>query len=219
MKIVAMIPARMGSQRLKKKNLQKLNNVPLITIAIRKSIASGVFSQIWVNSEHRDFEKISRAEGVNFHRRPEHLASNSATSEQFVYEFLHHHPCDFLVQVHSIAPLLSSETVSCFVNELKKNQYDILLSVVNEQIECVYEGKPVNFSFLEKTNSQQLKPVQRITWGLAAWRRETYMRAYEAGQCTTYTGRIGFFPVDRFAGHIIKTKEDFKIAQALINRI
>ncbi|MCA9417335.1 MAG: cytidyltransferase, partial [Candidatus Omnitrophica bacterium] len=40
---IGMIPARMGSQRLKKKNLRELGGVPLITRAIRKCLEAGVF--------------------------------------------------------------------------------------------------------------------------------------------------------------------------------
>ncbi|MHA2123645.1 MAG: cytidylyltransferase domain-containing protein, partial [Promethearchaeota archaeon] len=53
-----MIPARMGSQRLKQKNLQEINGIPLIVHAIRKSIAAHVFDEIWVNSEHPKFGEI-----------------------------------------------------------------------------------------------------------------------------------------------------------------
>ena len=102
-----MIPARMGSQRLKQKNLRELAGVPLITRAIRKCKAAGVFDEIWVNSEHLAFGEIALAEGVQFHRRPEALGNNQATIEQFVREFLEAHPCEFVVQVHSIAPLLT----------------------------------------------------------------------------------------------------------------
>ncbi len=78
---IAMIPARMGSQRLKRKNLRELNGVPLITRAIRKCISANIFDEIYVNSEHPAFGEIASKEGVNFHRRPEKLADNTATSE------------------------------------------------------------------------------------------------------------------------------------------
>jgi len=102
--ITAMIPARMGSQRLKQKNLREVDGVPLITRAVRLSHDAGIFNEVWVNSEHPTFQKIAQQEGVKFHQRPPKLADNDATSEDFVYEFLKSHECDYLFQVHSIAP-------------------------------------------------------------------------------------------------------------------
>ena len=84
------------------------------------------------------------------------------------------------------------------------------------QIECAYRGQPVNFSLVEKTNSQDLEPVQRISWSITGWRRETYLAAAANGRCATYAGRVGYFPVNRFAGHVIKTEEDLQIAEALL---
>ena len=214
--ILAMIPARMGSQRLKQKNLRDLNGVPLITRAIRKCQAAGVFDAIWVNSEHPAFGAIAAAEGVGFHRRPEALGNNQATSEQYVAEFLEQHPCDFVVQVHSIAPLLTVEEIRCFVGALDGTELDCLLSADLVQIECAYQGQPVNFSFAEKTNSQELEPVQRLSWSITAWRRSTYLAAVAAGQCATYAGRVGFHPVSALAGHVIKTELDLRIAEALL---
>lgn len=211
-----MIPARMDSQRLKKKNLRQLRGVPLITRAIRKSQKASVFDEIWVNSEHVAFGEIAAQEGVNFHQRPAELANDTATSEQFVYEFLSAHPCEYVFQVHTIAPLLTAEQVADFVSVMDENNYDVLLSVVNEQIECALEGNPINFSFERKTNSQDLNPVQRVTWSITGWRSQLYIEAYEAGRCATYAGRVGFYPINRAAGHIIKTEEDLRIAEALL---
>jgi len=215
--MIAMIPARMGSQRLKQKNLKPLQGIPLITHAIRKAKTAGIFDEIWVNSEHPAFGEIARDEGVSFHRRPDKLANNTATSEDFVYEFLTKHPCDYLVQVHSIAPLLTTEQVIEFSNTLLKGDMDVLLSGVNEQIECMCQDKPVNFSFVSKTNSQELKPVQRITWSITGWKTSCYMKAYTSGECATYAGKVRFFPIDRMAGHIIKTLEDLQLAELFLN--
>ncbi len=216
---IAMIPARMGSQRLKKKNLRELGGVPLITRAIRKSKASIAFDEIWVNSEDEVFGEIAQAEGVSFHKRPPELANDTATSEDFVYEFLTKHVCDRLFQVHSIAPLLRAARVAEFVREMQDSDCDVLLSCTLEQIECAYEDRPVNFSFEAKTNSQDLKPIQRITWSITGWRRATYIEAFEAGRTATYAGKVGFFPISRAEGHIVKTEEDLRIAEALLTNL
>ena len=125
-------------------------------------------------------------------------------------------PCDRVFQVHSIAPLLMADRVAEFVRETVSEDPDVMLTCVHELIECAYEDTPVNFSFEEKTNSQELKPIQRITWSLTALRTATYMQAIEAGKTATYAGRVAFFPINRMEGHIIKTQEDLDIAEVLL---
>lgn len=211
--IIGMIPARMGSQRLKQKNLRELGGVPLITRAIRKCKEAGVFGEVWVNSENDVFGEIAAEEGVNFHKRPAHLANNTATSEDYVYEFIKTHPCEIVFQVHSIAPLLLVEQVKSFVSTMVTSDYDVLLSVVNEQIECAMDGVPVNFTYQKKQNSQELSPIQRVTWSITGWRTKPYIQAYEAGKCATYAGKVGFHAINRMGGHIIKREEDLQIAE------
>lgn len=213
---IAMIPARMGSQRLKKKNLLPLNGIPLIRRAVRRCQAAGCFDAIYVNSENEEFAAHAEAEGAVFHKRPEALGSNDATSEDFVAEFLRAHDCERVFQVHSIAPLANASGIRDFVEYASSGSFDTVLSCVEEQIECALDGKPVNFTFDQKTNSQELQPVQRITWSLSAWQRDVYLDAYEKGSCATYAGRTGFYALDRSSGIVIKRQEDLDMAEALL---
>lgn len=210
-----MIPARMGSQRLRRKNLREIRGLPLIVHAIRKCKAAGLFDEIWVNSEHPDFGEVANAEGVGFHRRPEALGDNAATSEQYIAEFLEEHACERLVQVHSIAPLVTVRDLKAFVTFFAQSDYDCLLSVEEIQIEVAYQDRPVNFTFGEKTNSQELEPVQRVCWSVTGWKRDAYLQAVREGVCATYAGRVGFYPIGALAAHVIKTEKDLKIAEAL----
>jgi hypothetical protein len=82
-------------------------------------------------------------------------------------------------------------------------------------LESVYQDKPINFSFERKENSQQLNPIRKITWSITGWRRKTYMEAYDQGKCGTYAGKIRYFVIDRLAGLVIKTQEDWDIARVL----
>jgi CMP-N-acetylneuraminic acid synthetase len=219
MTAIAMIPARLGSQRLIRKNLREINGVPLITWAIRKCKASKVFDEIWVNSEGQVFGEIAELEGVRFHKRPAELASNQATSEDYIAEFSRAHDCEYLFQVHSIAPLLQVDEIRDFVHIMLEGSYDVQLSVVHEQIECAMEDIPLNFSFDRKTNSQELPPIQRITWSITGWRTDTYLRAFDQGKCATYAGKVGYYVINRASGHVIKNEEDLQIAQSMMNAI
>jgi hypothetical protein len=211
-----MIPARMGSQRLKRKNLRELAGVTLVARAIRKCQAAGVFDEVWLNSEDEAFREIAAQEQIAFHLRPADLGNHTATSEQYIAEFLQHHACDWIVQVHSIAPLLSITDIRAFVQTMRTAPVDCVLSVEEIQIECAFAGRPVNFTFDHKTNSQDLIPLQRICWSITGWRRDAYLAAVQSGRCATYAGRVGFQPVHRLAAHVIKTEEDLRMAEILL---
>ena len=211
-----MIPARMGSQRLEKKNLKKLGGLTLIERAVHKCKKAECFDQIWINSEHLDFSEIADSQGVNFHHRPEKLGNNAATSEEYVAEFLKNHECNYLFQVHSIAPLMTVNDIKSFVNYVSVNDFDSLLSTEEIQIECAFEGAPINFKYDTKTNSQDLKPINRVSWSITAWRRQTYLDAVHKNKCATYSGKIGFFPISKLAAHVIKTQEDLDVAELLL---
>lgn len=217
-KYIAMIPARLGSQRLKKKNLALLEGVPLISRAVEKCFEARCFSEVWVNTESEEIAKVASKAGAKIHMRPATLADNVATSEQFVAEFLHKHDCTAIFQVHSIAPLLSSIEVSEFVKYFDIKMPDVLLSCIHDQIEVAYQNQPVNFTFNEKTNSQDLSPVQRITWSITGWKRESFLKKIQNNETATYNGTVDFYPVSQMSGHVIKTQEDLDIAAIFLNK-
>jgi CMP-N-acetylneuraminic acid synthetase len=212
---IAMIPARLGSRCLPRKHLREIDGASLVAWAVRKCLRAGCFDEVWVNSEADEIGEVARREGAAFHKRPPELADDAATSEQYVPEFLNRHPCKWLFQVHAIAPLLTATQVREFVHAALAGHHDVLLSCTLEPIECALDGKPVNFAFGAKTPSQELRPIQRVTWSITGWRAVTYQAAIKAGRAATYAGNVGFWPLDRLAGLIVKTEEDFQIAAAL----
>ncbi len=214
--IFSIIPARLGSQRLKRKNLLPLLGKPLIVHAIEKCKKIKSFDEIWVNSADIEFKPIALGLNVNFHERPAHLGENNATSEDFIFEFLQNHECDWIVQVHSIAPLLGVGELEEFVEILKTTNADVVLATEKIELECVLNGSPVNFQLNQKTNSQDLEAVQKITWAVSAWRRSTFIQAKKNGYCATYFGNILYVPLKRFSGHVIKTQLDFDVAEKLL---
>lgn len=214
---IAMIPARLGSQRLKQKNLKTFLGRPLIVHAIDRCVEAGCFDQIWINTESDDIINVAKSmhPAVHVHKRPPELADNTATSEDFIAEFLAAHPCDQILQVHSIAPLLKAQTIRAFTDAFIASSSNCQLSCIEDQIEVAYKGAPVNFTYQEKTNSQDLTPVHRITWSITGWRRQAFLDRVSKGETATYVTPVSFFPVDPFSGHVIKTQADLDIAEAL----
>jgi CMP-N-acetylneuraminic acid synthetase len=213
--VIAMVPARLGSQRLSQKNLLEIDGVPLVVRALRKARDLGIFTEVWANSDSHLVGDYAVAEGVKFHQRPTSLSSDTATSEDFVYEFLKAHACDYLVQIHSIAPLLTKSEIHHFTQELTTSGCDTLLSGVSEQIQCMMLGKPLNFSKTCMDATQNLNPLQRISWSITGWRAASYIKTYEGGGCATFHGHMGFFDLTRPSGLVIKYEQDYLMAKAM----
>ena len=214
-RIIAMIPARLGSQRLKQKNLLEIDGEPLIVRAMKKAKAMDCFDEVWVNSEADVFGDLARENGVPFHKRPAHLGGNDATSEDFVNEFLLAHPCDYLVQVHSIAPLVTPDEINRFVRHLTSTDTDTLLAGVHEQIQCMMDGEALNFSRDGMDATQELVPIDRISWSLTGWRAASYLETFANGGCATFHGKLDFFGLSRPSGIVVKYEEDYLMLKAL----
>jgi CMP-N,N'-diacetyllegionaminic acid synthase len=76
--IVALIPARGGSQRVKRKNVKLLAGKPLLAYTIVAARASGVFGDIFVSTEDREIEKVALAYGADVVIRPAEYAADSS---------------------------------------------------------------------------------------------------------------------------------------------
>lgn len=217
-KIIAMIPARLGSKRVIKKNIRYLCGKPLIQYAIEAAVGSGCFDEIWVNSENAMIGELAVSCGVGFHKRPAGLSVDTATNQDFTAEFLHVHDCRFVVMVNPTSPLLQVDTVKRFCAMLKNGEYDTVVSVLEERAECFFNGVPVNFSLQRKINSQNLNPVEKIVWALTAWRRSAFLDLIQKGACGVFGGRLGRFSIPLNESCDIDTEEEWALAEALFAR-
>ncbi len=215
-KLIAMIPARMGSKRIPKKNIRYLGEKPLIQYPINLALTSKAFESVWVNTENEPLGRFCEKMGAKFHKRPQELASDKATNRDFVYEFLKKHECDYVVMINPTSPLLSKETMDKFINFLKHNDYDTILSVIAVKAEAFFEGNPVNFSIKEKINSQLLEPVEEVMWAMTAWKREKFIEMQENNINPVFGGKIGRFIIPKDESADLDTEEDWNIAEAAI---
>lgn len=216
MKVIAMIPARMGSKRILKKNIRLLNGIPLISYIIRAVKAAGCFDEIYVNTESDIIGKIATAEGVSYYKRPEHLTTDAATNDDFTLDFLKSKKCDILVQVLATSPFTKPEEIREFTETIINENLGTLISVNNQQIECVYDGQPINFDQkAQSPPSQELKPIRAYACSLMAWNTKIYEKnmmnfgsGYHGGN-----GTIGFYELRGASTIDIDNEEDFQLAE------
>jgi CMP-N-acetylneuraminic acid synthetase len=219
MKIVAMIPCRLGSQRIPKKNLRLLGGKTLSQWVIDACKEAEVFDDIYINSESTLFEKIALNRGVKYYKRPEHLSSNSASNDDFSLDFFNAMECDVLVQVNPTSPFTSSDDLRSFVKMYIDGRYQTLHTVKEEQIEGLYENTPLNFDPMKQMPpSQDLTPVKLFTSSIMAWEKESFRHNMEKSGCAVYggDGKIGYYTVRGIGTIDIDNEFDFQIAEAIV---
>ena len=215
--ITAMIPARMGSERLARKNLAMLAAKPLIAYAIEAAKDAGVFDRIVVNSDGAILRQIAQDYGVEFYQRPEPLGSSNTKSDEVVYDFMQHHQTDVVVWVNPIAPLQPAREIREAIEHFLKAGLDSLITVREEQVHCNFRGAPLNYRIEEPfARTQDLEPVHRFVYSLMMWRRAAFMAAYEREGHAILCGRSGCFPVGHLSSFLVKTEEDLKLCEFLL---
>lgn len=218
-KIIAMIPARLGSKRVPKKNLRYLGEKPLITYIIEAAQESKVFDEIYVNTESDEIGEYARKCGVKYYKRPESLSSDKTINDEFTLDFMENVKGDILIQLLPTSPFISPEEISQFVKKMMDSRVDTLVSVVDHQIACVYENQGVNFSRTEPhRSSQTMTPVRSYATVLMGWTYESFLKNMKKFGYAYHgpSGEVGYFPLKGISTIDIDNEEDFDLAEAAL---
>lgn len=219
MKIVCMIPARLGSQRVKNKNLKMLGDKNLIGHIIESAKNTNFFDEIYLNSESDKFKTIAKKYNILFYKRKKKLASNKALNDDFSLDFLRNVKCDLLIQLLPTGPFLKSQTINQFIEKMIKDDLDTLISTKNIRIECLYKNIPINFNSNEKTiPSQNLTPIKAYACGIMGWKSDKFMQNMKKFNSAYHgpSGKTDFFDISEQEAFDIDYEEDFKIAEAML---
>ena len=127
MRIVAMVPARLGSKRIKKKNLRLIDGKPLIGNILDTLSQCKCFDGVYLNSEASIFKEVAKEYGCHFYKRPENLASDQATNDEFCNDFMKNVEGDIVIQILPTSPLITPNEIESFVTQMLDKQYDTFL--------------------------------------------------------------------------------------------
>ena len=216
-KYIAEIPARLGSQRVKQKNLRLIEGEPMIAYAIKACKNASSISEVYVNTESDLIGQVALDYGVKYYKRSQELALDHIVSDQFNYDFLKKVECEAVIMVNPVSPLIEAVDIEEAINFFEINQLDTLISVKNERLQSFYQGKALNFNkdgLLPMT--QNIDPVQVSVWTIRIWRRESFIEAYERDGYAVFNGKYALWPIDPLKSIKISYEEDFLLAEQLL---
>jgi len=218
MKYLAHIPVRLGSKRVKKKNVRLINGIPLVGYAINACKESKLLDGIFLNSESDLLRRLAIEYDVDFYERPAELLRDEVVQDQFNYDFLIKHECENLVLVNPVSPLVLGQDIDDAIRHFELNKLDSLISVRKEKYQAFYQEKPLNFScdsLLPMT--QNLSSVDLCCWTVCIWNREKFLAEFEKNQYAVFVGKFGLFPFDHLRSLKISNESDFRLAEALLH--
>ena len=217
-KVICMIPARIGSERFKKKNLALMNKKPVLAWGIEAAIKANIFDEIIVNGDCEEFKQISESYGIDYFDRDSSLSSSKTKSDDVVFNFLEHYYCDYIIWFNAIAPLQTYEDVNGFVDTLVLKNYDSLFSVKSEYIQAQFKDVPLNFTLQGKfSKTQDLEPIKLFVPSMMGWNSNIFRKNYLKNKFSFFTGGIGYYQIkSNLSGLVIKNEQDFRLIRSVI---
>ena len=184
MKVLGLIPSRIGSKRLPAKALLPISGIPLVIHTYKRSILSKTLNKVMICTDSRKISSVAKKfKAQSILTSPHHLNGTERIAEVLVRQNIKY---DLIVDIQGDEPLISPYHIDKVVNFHKKNMdVDIVLPtlkikfpdnpniikvVVNKKKEVLYmsrnkipfDAKSKSKSFLKHLSIISFKPEALI---------------------------------------------------------
>lgn len=204
--IVALIPVKGTSERVKDKNVRPFYNTSLYELKLEHINNVQGFSKVIISSEDRKILDIAQSKGFEIHvRDPKYSTSTIPMSE--VYSFIASEiQGEHIAWVNVTNPLAEANVYERAIEEYHSmsSKYDCLLSVFEVKEYLFYNGKPINFQPNPWPKSQDLSGMCAMSFVINILKREDMVRW---GSCVGKNPY--FFYLDRLTSIDVDFQEDF----------
>jgi CMP-N-acetylneuraminic acid synthetase len=217
-KIVAFVPMRHSSERVRGKNYRLFANRPLYHYIVETLLNCPQITQVCIDTDSPVIiEEVSKIfPTVKVLLRPEHLRDGAIPMNDVLLNSVSQVSSDFYIQTHSTNPLLRSETISKAIDLfLNSHEHDSLFTVTKLQTRFYdADGNPMNHDPNILLRTQDLPPVFEENSNLYIFSEKTLKEK---------NNRIGYSPLifemDRDEAWDIDEEIDFRVAEFLyLNR-
>ncbi len=217
---ICMIPARIGSQRFRKKNLALIGNKSILELGIENAINANIFDEIIVNGDDEVFELIAKKKGVKFYKRENQLGSSDTKSDDVVFDFISKNKCENIIWYNAIAPLQTIDDIKGFTMSLRETNIDSQFATKKEYLQAIFKNKPLNFLENKKfPKTQDLDPIELFVPSLMGWKYKSFIEKYKSDKYAFLCGNINYYPVSNLSCLVIKTENDFRLIRSVIKGI
>lgn len=219
---LAIIPARGGSKRLPRKNILGLCGKPLIAHTIEAGLKSNYIHKVVVSSDDEEILEISKKFGAETIKRPDDLASDTATTFDAIKHTIDNNidKYDYIVLLQPTSPLRNEKHIDEAIELLEEKKVNAIISVCEMEHSPLWSNTlPNNGSmkgFLRdeilNKRSQDLEKYYRLNGAIYICRTDKLLEE----KTFILKDEIYAYKMSRKFSIDIDEEIDFKIAEVLI---
>ena len=218
--INAFIGCRIGSTRVKCKNLLLIDGKPLFTYLTNSALKSKEISNLYLNTDSKYIvdiaEEIYKKE-LKYYIRPAELGSSKAKLDDVVFDFMEKHPNEITIFFNPCCIFLKTKTIDKAINYFIENNLDSLCASRVAQTLCFKNNKPLNFSFsTSQPRTQDLDAVHCQTCAFFIWKNKPFVKSYKEKSFGNFCGKFESFGLSTLEAIDIDTEDDFLIAESIL---
>ena len=204
-KVVAIIPIKKNSKRVKGKNFIKIKGKPLYRYLLDK-LKKTHFDEIYIDTDSSEIRNYALKMGYQYIQRLPELSKDNANGNDLLNYHAKIIDADIYFQLFVTAPLLSIKSINKCISLLKKSKNKDSILTVNKIYSWFwFNKKPVNYEPKVLPRSQDADPIIQETTGLYGIRKKILLKK----KC-----RIGnkpiFFPTPAAESVDLDTLKDFQ---------
>lgn len=206
MKIVALIPIKLNSQRLPHKNILPIAGRPLCWHVCNTLNRANDIDDVYVYCSDPAVEKYIPKK-TKLLERPAWLDGDTVKGFDIYHEFIKTIDADIYVLAHTTSPFINLSSIENALSHVVSGDNDSAFSAERIQTFAWYKGKPINYDLNDVPRTQDMEPVWVETSAFYIFRKEIF---------TEYHRRIGFNPyiqeVSGLEAMDIDEKKDYDLA-------
>jgi N-acylneuraminate cytidylyltransferase len=210
--IVAVIPVRQGSQRVKNKNFREFCGKSLLEHKIEMVKKLSV-TDIIINTDSEYAIQVAKRMGIGFHKRDPYYASSQCTNSEYHEYLAKVTNAENILVAQVTAPLISFSTFVEAIDIYNNVDCDSLMSVKKVKQYLWHEGSPVNYKLDYAPNSQDLPDYFTPTFGVVICNAQAMLSAKNL-----ITKRPYFYEISDIESVDIDTELDFEFAEFLFKK-
>ena len=209
MKTNCLIPARGGSKRIPRKNLNDFCGKPLVVWSIEQALASTGIDKVYVSSEDTEILNVALTYGAEIVLRPDELAQDSSTLEEVIEHFLKEVPTDVLVVLQPTSPLRLPGDIENCIQQMAATLNSACWSVNVEDDLFLWndEIEPYNF----ERDWREVSTFYRENGSIYCFTAEgfkNHQSRYAGAKCISYMQKWQSYEIDE--------PEDVRVCEALM---